>query len=83
MMACDRAAPQLSGVVKLGKISPCEGEHAPVFTAVDYEIIEHNTASFTFGGFACRSWKEGVRVETFWTTATDITSFEHPVSMSA
>ncbi|OWA55290.1 hypothetical protein BV898_19673 [Hypsibius exemplaris] len=82
LIACDCTAPQLVGSVNFGT-QGCEAEKALTFQDVDYSVVEHDPADFTFGGFGCRAWDLGVRVESFWDAETDTTTFRHPVSLSA
>ena len=82
MTACDCRAPQLVGAIDLGKVRTCGAERAANSTEVQYRVIEHNPIDFTFGGYACRSWKRTIKVETFWTSNTDTSTSEHPVLLS-
>lgn len=83
IVLCDCSKVSLVASVHLTRYSSCDMESVPMSTRVaNYSVFEHWALTRKFTGFACRAWKRGVEVKTFWTLSTDTVNYDNPAPLS-
>lgn len=71
MVACNCTRPQFLGIVNLGKFSSRPLEPLkPNHTMVQNTLFDNHTMDIDFTGYACKIWKRGVTVTTFFALST-------------
>jgi hypothetical protein len=84
MTACDCSQPQYIGTVNVSRFSSCHMPPTDIYYRdIIYSLYEQKHSLQKFSGFACRQWKNIVRINSFWTGSSDTVFSELEVNLSA